>query len=358
MRIALVIFLLLLTNFDNACGAGNQPDHAKEPAPKAPANLENLPPEIIAHIVGYVAEDAERHAQAEQEKFHAKQDADVEEYLRLYDKCGRRYPFDYGNLERTLSLYGIKKGPGTAKFFQDNKDIYRQTTDIIARESKIIKNTHALHQTCKSLNQKSTPFIKQHWDTVRPICSVLLTSRRWRGVKLLKYYLKRRDFASVKFTMAAGASINDRNAKGQTLLTSAIRKSNVGRVEDLIACGASLDVPNYYGKMPLSVASDDMKKTISNALERKIATEERYKDALAKKRTVTEKMDDNHNNNSNIIMPFKIGIPLIISMLLYCWWLYSSSSAAEPDESLEEDELCDEEKESSSERQARVTLYV
>lgn len=182
MRIALVILFLLFINFDNACSAGNKSDFT---------NLENLPPEIIAHIIGYVAEDAAKQAQAEQEKFYAKQDKVVEEYLRLH-KYGKAYSSQIKNLEKTLSQYGIKKGEHPVGCFQANKEYCRKTTHVIAHESAIIKNTHALHQTCKSLNRASTPFIQKHWEKVRSMCTVRELYNVSGGFNLLKYYLKKR----------------------------------------------------------------------------------------------------------------------------------------------------------------------
>lgn len=57
---------------------------------------------------------------------------------------------------------------------------------------------------------------------------------------------------------------------------------------------------------------------------------------LVEKPNVIEEIDNKIRPQS--LMSFKIGMPIIIAMALYCWWMYSSSSAADSDEPKNQDE--------------------
>lgn len=265
MRIALVIIFLLLINFDNAFSAGNQSDQTEEPTT---ASLEHLPPEIIQHIMNHMAKDAAKQSQDRQAIFNAGQDADVEAYRRIYEELH----YMRSGLPNPYIVRKIRE----LKLFQYSKNYPRKIIDIITSEATIIKSMHALHQTCKSLNQISTPFIKKHWEAIR-----IIKKQHWNTLRAIcTVYNPDDEYLGVY-------------SEGNALLIAAVRKSNLDHINDSIKDDVSPNEPNYY---LLDIAS----KTINTV-------------------------------KSYALTSCKIGIPLIMSALLYTWWEYNSNASGDAD---------------------------
>jgi len=220
-----------------------------------------LPLEGIERIAFFIADDAASQALAKQEKWYVEQDKILDKYITSYEASGGHYNPVWYDLKPKLPLYGLRRNIGLAKAYknykkEDRKDIHTP----LAQNSAVLKSLRALHETCKLLSEFTAPFMKLYWDKIRAIyhnSRVHLT-----GLYLLKYHLKRRDLAQVRLAQAVGIDINRTVKGGRTLLSRAVRKSNLNRVEDLAMCGAELNRCTYWGILPINIASEKVKKEL------------------------------------------------------------------------------------------------
>lgn len=392
LRIALVIFLLLLTNFDNACGAGNQSDqlahHSETSEVKdstSSASMKDLPNVILLAIIAKLEQSTLRQAREELKFFCDKQDELVKAWRKLLDEKWRfeeRYydcPMTNWILDKDadLDLRTKAMSPQCDRYniwctntddcdrFECNKEVERKRIYLPTAQSVgVIRQLALLGATSKRLSNLVAPLITEYKAKLPPLKGYPQFIKQ----TLLCLGLETNNFPLAKLSKQMGVNID--------ITWNAIERNDVNSLSMLIDLGATfrktdlhkMDASLFAGHPKLLQLLEELE---DEALQKKLAKAEADSHQKSqsnsspsdKSNTTTTVNQDIKNVQANdsvvadqaadskkrpIIardhpMGYKIGIPLIIGFIFYEWWEYCTGALVEPDESLEEDD--DENKE-------------